>query len=385
MDLYRIITGAGPCDLAALLAGEKEVFVVYDRAVSGVFEVVRRVLGERFKGEYVLEASEGTKNIDTVMAIERAMMEAGVSRGGLVLSMGGGITTDIGGFAACIYKRGVRFANVPTTLLAMVDAAIGGKTGVNLDGYKNMVGLIHQPEFVYIDPSFLKTLPEREIRCGLAELLKTFLLADAALFEEAVAALPEVLPEHILAAGRIKAQIVEEDPFEHGRRTILNLGHTFAHAIEKLSAADASVANVPVDAPGSRVSVVAAPVTSPAAPSGTSLATPPATSAATLSASIPGGAPAGPIPHGEAVAIGIVLACRLSDRLGVSEDGALEARVRSAFLKAGLPVESPYSVRELSAAMAKDKKAAGDGAVTFVLLAAPGRPVLRSLPLAALQ
>ena len=324
-----IITGTGPDGLVALLEDEKEVFVVYDRAVSGAFEVVRRALGERFKGEYVLEASEGTKDIGTVMAIERAMMEAGVSRNGFLLSIGGGITSDIGGFAAGIYKRGVRFANVPTTLLAMVDVAIGGKTGVNLDGYKNMVGLIRQPEFVYIDTSFLKTLPEREIRCGLAELLKTFLLADGALFDEAVARLPEISREHILAAGRFKAQIVEEDPFEKGRRTILNLGHTFAHAIEKLSAED--------------------------------------------------------IPHGEAVAIGIVLACRLSDRLGVSEDGALEARVRSAFLKAGLPVESPYSVRELAAAMAKDKKAAGDGEVTFVLLAAPGRPVLRSIPLTDLS
>lgn len=322
-----IITGAGPSDLAALLEPEKEVFVVYDEAVYSAFEALKS--DRRIVGAFPLKAGEGVKDIDTVMAIERAMMEAGLSREGLVLSIGGGITTDIGGFAACIYKRGVRFANVPTTLLAMVDAAIGGKTGVNLDGYKNMVGIIRQPEFVYIDPAFLKTLPEREIRCGLAELLKTFLLADAALFEDAVAALPEVLPEHILAAGRIKAQIVEEDPFEKGRRTILNLGHTFAHAIEKLSSES--------------------------------------------------------IPHGEAVAIGIVLACRLSDKLGVSEDGALEARVRSAFLKAGLPVESPYSVRELSAAMAKDKKSTGAGAVTFVLLAAPGRPVLRSLALGDLS
>ena len=372
---HGIITGAGPCDLAALLAGEKEVFVVYDAALSPAFEALRRAVNAglagvgsggsasdmcRIVGAFPLEASERVKNIDTVMSIVRAMMEAGVSRDGLVLSIGGGITTDIGGFAAGIYKRGVRFANVPTTLLAMVDAAIGGKTGVNLDGYKNMVGLIRQPEFVYIDPAFLKTLPEREIRCGLAELLKTFLLADAALFESAVAALPEVLPEHILAAGRIKAQIVSEDPFEKGRRTILNLGHTFAHAIEKLSAADAPVANVPVNTPGARVPVDTSP------------------------ASIPGEATMTPIPHGEAVAMGIVLACRMSDRLGVSEDGELEARVRSAFLKAGLPVESPYSVRELSAAMAKDKKAAGDGSVTFVLLAAPGRPVLRSLSLASL-
>ena len=362
----RIIPGAGLADLAALLSGEREVFVVCDASVcknalfctpvvengqvvgknasfcTRVSEALRRALGERLKGWYVLEASEGAKDIGTVMEIERAMMEAGVSRGGLVLSIGGGITTDIGGFAASIYKRGIRFANVPTTLLAMVDAAIGGKTGVNLDGYKNMVGVIRQPEFVYIDPAFLRTLPEREVRCGLAEMLKTFLLSDQALFEEAVAALPEIPARLILEAGRLKEAIVAEDPFETGRRTILNLGHTFAHAIEKLSC--------------------------------------------------------GTIPHGEAVATGIVLACRLSDRLGVSkgwerglaEDGSsgqskaggLEAYVRGAFQRAGLPVDCPYPVSDLSGAMSKDKKASGEK-VKFILLEAPGRPVIRELPVAA--
>ncbi|MBR6001742.1 MAG: 3-dehydroquinate synthase, partial [Bacteroidales bacterium] len=291
MVAQRIILGAGLADLAALLSDEREVFVVCDKAVcknglfctpdgaggpvvgkngpfctpvdadgpvvgkNGLFctrvdEALRLVLGERLKGWYELEASEGAKDIETVMEIERAMMEAGVSRGGLVLSVGGGITTDIGGFAASIYKRGIRFANVPTTLLAMVDAAIGGKTGVNLDGYKNMVGVIRQPEFVYIDPAFLQTLPEREVRCGLAEMLKTFLLSDAGLFEEAVAALPEIPARLILEAGRIKEAIVAEDPFESGRRTILNLGHTFAHAIERCSrepaAEDAAAGQGPV-------------------------------------------------------------------------------------------------------------------------------------------
>lgn len=415
----RIIPGAGLADLAALLSSEREVFVVCDKAVgkNGIFcaptggngpavcknapflctdgqnspgrvqndpvfvhgasdvpgsepgglssgalglepglpvdEALRRALGERLKGWYELEASEGAKDIGTVMEIERAMMEAGVSRGGLVLSVGGGITTDIGGFAASIYKRGIRFANVPTTLLAMVDAAIGGKTGVNLDGYKNMVGVIRQPEFVYIDPAFLRTLPEREVRCGLAEMLKTFLLSDRALFEEAVAALPEIPARLILEAGRLKEAIVAEDPFETGRRTILNLGHTFAHAIERCSREPEAAGQ------------------SPCRP---------------------------PIPHGEAVAMGIVLACRLSDRLGVSKGwerglaeggnsgqskaGSLEAYVRSAFQRAGLPVDCPYPISALSGAMSKDKKASGEN-VRFVLLEAPGRPVIRELPVAS--
>ncbi|MBO7544804.1 MAG: 3-dehydroquinate synthase [Bacteroidales bacterium] len=390
MVTQRLIPGTGVAGLASLLQNEREVFLVCDAAVhkntpflytegpncpdraqndpvfvhrtdeegpvvgknasfctrdgengpavgeNGLFctpvggeagltvgEVLKRALGERFKGEFLFDASEAAKGMSTVVEIERAMMEAGLSRGGLVLSIGGGITTDVGGFAASLYKRGVRFANVPTTLLAMVDAAIGGKTGVNLDGYKNMVGVIRQPEFVYIDDAFLQTLPEREMRCGVAELLKTFLLGDARLYEEAVANLPHVSREHILAAGRIKEAIVADDPFESGRRMILNLGHTFAHAIEKLS--DGAVA------------------------------------------------------HGEAVAMGIVLACRLSDRLGVS-DGSLEAYVREGFKKAGLPLESPYSVKELSGAMSRDKKAAGEK-IKFILLESPGKPVIKELVL----
>lgn len=462
MVVQKIIPGAGPADLAALLSDEREVFVVCDKAVckNGTFcaptgtggpavdkntpflytdgqnglgrvqndpvfvhgadgvpelepgglssgalgpepglqtrealgpelglpvdEALRRVLGERLKGWYVLEASEGAKDIGTVMEIERAMMEAGVSRGGLVLSVGGGITTDIGGFAASIYKRGIRFANVPTTLLAMVDAAIGGKTGVNLDGYKNMVGVIRQPEFVYIDPAFLQTLPEREVRCGLAEMLKTFLLSDAGLFEEAVAALPEIPARLILEAGRIKEAIVAEDPFESGRRTILNLGHTFAHAIERCSrepaTEDAAAGQGPFapategaasgQGPVAPATEDAAAGQGPVAPDGSSPLAEPASQ----------GPCRRPIPHGEAVAMGIVLACRLSDRLGVSEkDCSLEAYVRGAFRKAGLPVDCPYSISDLSGAMSKDKKASGEN-VRFVLLEAPGRPVLRDLP-----
>ena len=322
-EQQRIIPGKGVAGLASLLLEEREIFLVCDRAVIVEGEALKQALGGRLVGEFLFDASEAAKNIDVVMKIEKAMLDAGLSRGGLVLSIGGGITTDVGGFAASIYKRGVRFANVPTTLLAMVDAAIGGKTGVNLDGYKNMVGLIRQPEFVYIDDAFLQTLPEREMRCGIAELLKTFLLGDSRLFEMAVANLPNVSREHILAAGRIKEEIVAEDPFESGRRMILNLGHTFAHAIEKLSD--------------------------------------------------------GTIPHGEAVAMGIVEACRLSDRLGVS-DGRLERYVSGAFKKVGLPVESPYSLKELSGAMSRDKKAAGEK-IKFILLESPGKPVIKDLVL----
>ena len=147
----------------ARLQAEPELFVVYD-------------------------AKEG-KTLETVQMLERWLLQADASRGALLLAVGGGITTDLVGFAAAIYKRGIRYANVPTTLLAQVDAAIGGKTGVNLDGYKNMLGAFRMPEFTVLEAAFLRTLPAREFRCGLAELLKTFLLGDGAAYGALVSSL----------------------------------------------------------------------------------------------------------------------------------------------------------------------------------------------------
>ena len=172
-------------DVAALLEGEREIFVVYDENVSHVAAEVIGVL-DGVKGCIAIDTSEELKTMDTAVLICRQLMEAGASRKALVLAVGGGITTDLTGFAASIYKRGVRYANIPTTLLAQVDAAIGGKTGVNFDGYKNMLGTIVQPQFTFICPAVLKSLPARELKAGLAELLKTFLIADSAAYSKAV-------------------------------------------------------------------------------------------------------------------------------------------------------------------------------------------------------
>jgi len=313
MEKIRIISSGTP-ELSPLLENEKEVFLVYDRNVAGAAAEISAMLGDKVVGNWPVEATEANKTMDTILSIERSMMLSGLTRRGFVLAVGGGITTDVAGFAASIYKRGVRFANVPTTLLAMVDAAIGGKTGVNLDRYKNMIGAFHQPEFILIDSRFLETLPEREYRNGLAELLKTFLIADADLYEKALGGISEHL---ILEAGKIKASVVEEDPFEKGRRIILNLGHTFAHAIERLSE--------------------------------------------------------GAVSHGEAVSMGIILAGRLSDRTGVAD--GLEKKLRRDFESMGLPTECPFGIEEMAGAMQMDKKSAGKGLVQFVLLEAPGRPV----------
>ena len=309
----------------ARLQAEPELFVVYDANVAWVASQLTEALPVR--ASMALETSEEGKTLETVQALERWLLQEDASRGALLLAVGGGITTDLVGFAAAIYKRGIRYANVPTTLLAQVDAAIGGKTGVNLDGYKNMLGAFRMPEFTVLEAAFLRTLPPREFRCGLAELLKTFLIGNGPAYTALVSSLKKPdFEDAIRRAAAIKARIVAEDPEEHGVRAKLNLGHTFGHAIEheaRLHGAD--------------------------------------------------------ITHGEAVAMGIVLAAELSERLGVAQKG-LSAQLKADFSRLGLPVDCPYPVEDLVEALRKDKKAVAGGKVKFVLLRAPGDVVLQELP-----
>ncbi len=185
---------------------------------------------------------ESIKTLQSVETIYRRFIELGVDRSTFVLAIGGGIVTDVAGFAASTYMRGVKFGFVSTTLLGQVDASVGGKNGVNVDGYKNMAGTFTQPEFVVCDPSLLRSLPEREFRAGLAEVVKAAIIADAELFArieqtsfETLRADTDLLADVISAAIRVKADIVEYDERESGERRKLNLGHTLAHAIEKSS------------------------------------------------------------------------------------------------------------------------------------------------------
>ena len=309
----------------ARLQAEPELFVVYDANVAWVASQLTEALPAR--ASMALETSEEGKTLETVQALERWLLQEDASRSALLLAVGGGITTDLVGFAAAIYKRDIRYANVPTTLLAQVDAAIGGKTGVNLDGYKNMLGAFRMPEFTVLEAAFLRTLPAREFRCGLAELLKTFLIGNGPAYTALVSSLKKPdFEDAIRRAAAIKARIVAEDPEEHGVRAKLNLGHTFGHAIEheaRLHGAD--------------------------------------------------------ITHGEAVAMGIVLAAELSERLGVAQKG-MSAQLKADFSRLSLPVASPYPVEDLVEALRKDKKAVAGGKVKFVLLRAPGDVVLQELP-----
>ena len=181
--------------------------------------------------DIIIKAGEEHKNLQTVQRIWKVLMKHHADRNALLVNLGGGVITDLGGFAASTYKRGIKFINVPTTLLAMVDAAIGGKTGIDFGGAKNQIGTFAEAEEVLIDPVFLSTLPRREILSGMAEMLKYGFIADTKLLEINL----ENYHDYILRAGEIKREIVTQDPQETGLRKILNFGHTLGHAIESHS------------------------------------------------------------------------------------------------------------------------------------------------------
>lgn len=328
--------------LAERLSAYPEVYLVYDGHLGGW---ASRLLSAApaIRAAFAIDATEEGKDISTVLDICRRLLEAGASRSALIVSLGGGITTDIAGFAASIYKRGIRFAHVPTTLLAQVDAALGGKTGVNFLGYKNMLGTIRQPEFTWSCSEVLETLSPRDFRSGLAEMLKTFIIENhggayaralrmqtSLLTGTPMERVQEELRSLIAAAAAVKQGIVARDEFEGGERRKLNLGHTFAHAIEH-----------------------------EARRTGTD------------------------VTHGEAVAMGLVLAARLSERRGLAPAG-FEARLTADLSACGLPTAPPFPLPVLIGAMTRDKKAEG-GIVHFVLIRDIGDVVLQDIAPHALE
>lgn len=197
--------------------------------------------------EFCFEAGEKNKNFDTYQALLSYLLEQGFDRSDAIVAVGGGVVSDLGGFAAATYMRGIDFYNIPTTLLSQVDASVGGKTAVDVGGYKNVVGAFWQPRAVLIDPETLTTLPQRRISDGLSEVIKMALTCDAALFERMEEAsllttdaqgaylLPDGMDDIIAAALAIKADVVAQDEREAGLRRVLNFGHTLGHAIESCS------------------------------------------------------------------------------------------------------------------------------------------------------
>lgn len=313
------LTAAVRARVAELTAGGGRVAVVTDRHVV---EAQGARMQEMFgpAPRLVLEPGEETKSLEETGRVLEFLARAQLDRGSTVFTVGGGVVGDLGGFAAATYLRGVALVQIPTTLLAMVDSSVGGKTGVNLAAGKNLAGAFHQPAAVYMATDFLATLPPREFAAGMAEVIKYGLLGDPELLRqlerEPLTVRSPALAATIRRCCALKAKIVAADERElarDGGRALLNLGHTFGHAIEQVTAY------------------------------GTYL-------------------------HGEAVAIGLSAAARLSQRLGyvtAAETARVEAVIRAHALPVAL--RAPLPLAELQAAMARDKKVRG-GRLRLVVL-----------------
>ena len=213
----------------SMLSKASQVFILTDENVAPFWlPEVEYWLGCENAIEIVIRPGEQHKKLQTVQRVWKTLMKHHADRNALLINLGGGTITDLGGFAASTYKRGIKFINVPTTLLGMMDAAIGGKTGIDFGGAKNQIGTFAEAEEVIVDPVFLETLPQRELLSGLAEMLKYGFIADAKLLEANL----ENYQDYVLRAGEIKREIVAQDPTEKGLRKVLNFGHTLGHAIE---------------------------------------------------------------------------------------------------------------------------------------------------------
>lgn len=302
--------------LAGLVDLGRKVLVAAD---AGVPEAYRSLVLAQCEAGFpvVLPQGEGTKSLAHFEGLLRRMYSLGFGRGDAVLALGGGVAGDLAGFAAACYMRGVDFINCPTTTLAQVDSSIGGKTAVNLEGAKNIVGAFHQPVLVAVDPDTLATLPPRHFAAGLAEAVKAGLLADPALFALFEAGdLAENLPEILWRSLHVKKALVELDELEAGPRAALNLGHTLGHAIESCQGL-------------------------------------------------------GGLYHGECVALGM---------LPMIESPGLRRRVEAMYGRLGLPRSIRYDGEAVYRFLRRDKKAAG-GSVTLVRVPALGQFRLDKVPL----
>ena len=226
----------------------RKLCIVTDTTVEGLYlqEVIKALEGKcRALTQFVFPAGEQSKTLDTVRSLYEKLILEHFERRDMLIALGGGVVGDLTGFAAATYLRGIAFAQVPTTLLAQVDSSIGGKTGVDFDSYKNMVGAFHQPSLVYMNAHTLSTLPEEQFACGMGEVLKHGLIRSAAYYTWLIEHISEIaerdadtLQEMVMESCRIKRAVVEKDPTEKGERALLNFGHTVGHAIEKVKSPD---------------------------------------------------------------------------------------------------------------------------------------------------
>lgn len=231
-------------ELEAFDIEKKRLCIVTERNVSSYYlNEIHELLNEacRQVDIFIFQEGEASKNLDTVSQLYRYLIQHEYDRKDMLIALGGGVVGDLTGFTAATYLRGIDFVQVPTSLLSQVDSSIGGKTGVDFQSYKNMVGAFYMPKLVYININTLKTLSEREFHSGLGEVIKHGLIQDREYYEwvkanrEAIAARnPEAMAVMVEGSCRIKRAVVEEDPKEQGIRAFLNFGHTFGHSIEKL-------------------------------------------------------------------------------------------------------------------------------------------------------
>jgi shikimate kinase / 3-dehydroquinate synthase len=298
------------------------VAVVSDSNVAPLYgeRVLKSLSDAGYSVELVIfPAGEQNKTLETIAGFWQSFLSLGMDRKSTVVALGGGVTGDLAGYAAASYLRGVAWVGVPTTLLAMADSSLGGKTGFDLPQGKNLIGAFHPPHLVLADPETLSTLPERELRSGLAEVVKSGLIADKGLFEICSQGWEKVenrLDDVVRRSMAVKIEVIESDPYEKGFRAALNLGHTIGHAIELASGFE--------------------------------------------------------LFHGEAIAIGMVIAAQMAEKRGVARPG-LTDEIRGTLTGLGLPVDVPAGMNPESIikAVGVDKKKAS-GKIKFVLPVRPG-------------
>ena len=295
--LGEVVKSCTKAQTAVVIAGDR-VFPLYGaRAMVSLEAVGLRTLS------YVIPHGEQHKTLETYGALLRFLSEKRLTRTDVLIALGGGVTGDLTGFAAATYQRGIDFVQVPTTLLAAVDSSVGGKTAVDLPTGKNQVGAFWQPAAVLCDPELMKTLPEDEFRCGTAEVVKYGMLGSAAFFESLEQhGVKDRLEDVIRTCVEMKRDIVGEDEYDRGRRQVLNLGHSFGHAVEACS----------------RFTIL----------------------------------------HGQAVAIGMALITRAAVKRGDCPQDALD-RLLALLERFGLPTGTDYGADELFAALGTDKKLSG--------------------------
>ncbi len=322
-DCSRVEVGS-VADLLPRLLPKRRIVVISDTNIDRHYH---KLVSEF--DNILIGLGETSKTLRTLDAIYQRFIELGVDRSTFILGIGGGIVTDVAGFAASTYMRGLDFGFISTSLLGQVDASVGGKNGVNVDGYKNMVGTFTQPKFVICDVAMLRTLSQRELRTGLAEIIKAGIIADSTLFEmleqcdfTSLTTDAERLKEIVYRAIKVKADIVERDERETGDRRLLNLGHTLAHAIEKSSSK---------------------------------------------------------MNHGEAVAVGLMLIADVACKRGVLSATDRD-RIENLLQRAGFVLEPPIEMRTLLKAVNRDKKSEGDN-IHIVLPTSIGSCKVEKMPI----